>query len=92
MEGGKVEKPEEYEEETHKDYIQYTQMLSNLDRKIDEWGGSEREMFQDMRPYNLNPRLKDVVSSWLYEYAIFNLVKEYREFDWENDLLVYVGG
>lgn len=43
-------------------------------------------------PYNLEPG-KDgpIVSSWKYEYSIFNLVHILHTFDWENDLLIYSG-
>jgi hypothetical protein len=30
--------------------------------------------------------------SGLYEYAIFELVRVYKTFDWENDALVLIGG
>lgn len=30
----------------------------------------------------------DIVKSWDYEYAIFNLVYIYRTFDWKNDYLI----
>jgi hypothetical protein len=33
----------------------------------------------------------NITPSWSKEYAIFNLVEIYRNFDWENDLLIYSG-
>ena len=42
-------------------------------------------------PYYLDQEKTDgeIVNSWSYEYAIFNLVYIYRTFDWENDYLIY---
>lgn len=42
-------------------------------------------------PYYLDEEHTDgeIVKSWQYEYAIFNLVYIYRTFDWENDYLIY---
>lgn len=34
---------------------------------------------------------KCVTSSWLYEYAIFEPVRLYKTFDFENDVLVLLG-
>lgn len=34
---------------------------------------------------------KRVTSSWLYEYAIFELVRLYKTFDFENDVFVLMG-
>lgn len=32
-----------------------------------------------------------ISQSWLYEYAVFELVRLYKTFDWDNDALVLVG-
>lgn len=32
-----------------------------------------------------------ICNAWLYEYAIFELARVYKMFDWENDALVLVG-
>lgn len=44
-------------------------------------------------PYYLDEEKTDgeIASSWLKEYAIFNIVYIYRNFDWENDYLIYSG-
>jgi hypothetical protein len=44
-------------------------------------------------PYYLDEERTDgnIVSSWKYEYAIFNLVYIYRTFDFEKDYLIYSG-
>lgn len=52
-----------------------------------EWGLT----FMDkMRPYELDKR-EEITSSWKYEYAIFELVRIYKEFDWENNVMYYHG-
>lgn len=32
-----------------------------------------------------------LITSWKYEYAMFELARLYKTFDWENDVLVYYG-
>jgi len=53
-----------------------------------EWGISG--WFEDSLPYNLENG-GSVTTSWKYEYSIFELVRLYKTFDWENDLLIYYG-
>ena len=35
---------------------------------------------------------KLVSGSWIYKYAIFDMIFIYKTFDWENDLMVVYGG
>lgn len=42
-------------------------------------------------PYNLDLDKPQVVGSWQREYVLFELVRIYKTFDWDNDLLVYYG-
>lgn len=51
---------------------------------IKNWSGS-------WRPYDLSENNNSIVSRWEYEYAIFELVRLYKIFDWENDVLIYTG-
>ena len=41
-------------------------------------------------PYKLDDG-DSVTTSWKYEYSVFELVRIYKTFDWENDLLIYYG-
>jgi hypothetical protein len=41
-------------------------------------------------PFNLKDG-DSITNSWKYEYGIFELVRIYKTFDWENDLLIYYG-
>jgi len=44
-----------------------------------------------MLPYNLDQIKSDgeIANSWLYEYAIFNLIYIYRTFDFDKNYLIY---
>ncbi len=42
-------------------------------------------------PVNTDSSNKRINNSWLFEYAIFELVRIYKTFDWENDTLVLLG-
>lgn len=56
-----------------------------LREKADNWS-------QECVPmYYLDEERHDgnITPSWKKEYAIFNLVEIYRNFDWENDYLIY---
>ena len=35
-----------------------------------------------------NPKL---VSSWKYEYEVFELVRIYKTFDWKRNVMIYYG-
>ena len=52
-----------------------------------EWGVAGWS--PDSLPYDLNS--KDLVSSWKYEYAIFNLINLYKTFDWKKNVMIYYG-
>jgi hypothetical protein len=54
---------------------------------INEWGGSSWEIW----PYDIDEKNKTIVSSWKYEYEVFELVRILKSFDWENDVLIYRG-
>ena len=42
-------------------------------------------------PINTDLSNPKICNSWLYEYAIFELVRVYKTFDWQNDCLVLLG-
>lgn len=42
------------------------------------------------KPYNIKNQ-DSIVDSWAYEYAIFELVRIYKAFDWENDVMIWYG-
>ena len=53
--------------------------------KSNEWGNNF-----NLTPYDLK-REDTLISSWLYEYGIFELVKIYKEFDFENNVAIIYG-
>lgn len=42
-------------------------------------------------PIDTNLERQTINRSWLYEYSIFELVRVYKTFDWENNSLVLLG-
>ena len=55
--------------------------------KIDNWSGK----YFGISPIDLDENKERITGDWSYEYAIFELVRVYKAFDWENDDLVLVG-
>ena len=53
-----------------------------------EWGVTG--WVNDSTPFDLNYD-RELVSSWKYEYAIFNLVNLYKTFDWKRNVMIYYG-
>jgi hypothetical protein len=54
-----------------------------------EWGVSG--WFEDTLPYDVDLSNSRLVSSWKYEYEIFELVKIYKTFDWKRNVMIYYG-
>ena len=46
---------------------------------------------EQTKPYNTDIEDEKIVNSWLYEYSIFELVRLFKKFDWENDVLLLYG-
>jgi hypothetical protein len=42
-------------------------------------------------PYNIDDDREHIVNSWLYEYSVFELVRLYKTFDWDNNYLLFYG-
>lgn len=55
--------------------------------KLDAWSGK----YFGISPIDLDESRERITGDWSYEYAIFELVRVYKAFDWENDELVLVG-
>lgn len=55
--------------------------------KINNWSGK----YFGISPIDLDENKERITGDWSYEYAIFELVRLYKVFDWENDDLVLVG-
>lgn len=55
--------------------------------KIDSWSGK----YFGISSIDLDESRERITGDWSYEYAIFELVRLYKVFDWENDELVLAG-
>lgn len=55
--------------------------------KLEKWSGK----YFDILPIDLGENRERITGDWSYEYAIFELVRLYKVFDWVNDELVLVG-
>lgn len=55
--------------------------------KLDKWSGK----YFGISPIDLDESRERITGDWSYEYAIFELVRVYKAFDWENDDLVLIG-
>ena len=83
----------------------YMLMQAHFHSKVETWGNFSEEVlnFENMtpeeaakideiyRPYNLSEESDTIVRSWDYEYEIFELVRLYKTFDWENRALLFYG-
>lgn len=80
------------------------QMKHHFQEKAEEWGDMTdilglTDIAPDRaaainaqhRPYNMDVTREGLVSSWLYEYEIFELVLLYRTFNWDNTVLMFYG-
>ncbi len=59
----------------------------SIEDKLDSWSGK----YFGISPIDLDESRERITDSWSYEYAIFELVRVYKVFDWENNELVLVG-
>ncbi len=58
-----------------------------LSSKYREWN----PLLKHSKPYNLDDEHKQCVSSWKREYAIFELVRIYKSFNWKHNVMVIYG-
>lgn len=74
----------------------------HIQSKLEEWqplsktlelddGKDHSKLNENHYPYDTNREKPTIVTSWLYEYSIFELVRKYKEFDWENYVLMIYG-
>lgn len=64
-------------------------LINHVRDMANEWGVAG--WFEDTLPYNVNLDSSKIVSSWKYEYEIFELVKLYKTFDWKRNVMIYYG-
>jgi hypothetical protein len=68
----------------HDDRTALERLQNEIRHKLREWNDKR------MLPFSLDKE-RPMISSWLYEYTIFELVKLHREMDWEKDCLLFYG-
>lgn len=66
---------------------QLENLKQEMKHKLDEWSGKNFGIL----PFDLDENKEAITTSWYCEYAIFELVRLYKAFDWENDNLVLIG-
>lgn len=76
-----------FSENFTKEQYQFEILKQEVQNKIDIWSGK----YCGVTPIDLDTESEQINNSWLYEYAIFELVRLYKVFDWENDELVLIG-
>lgn len=62
------------------------EMFIHIRSMYHEWN----PFIESVVPYNLHEG-DEVTVSWKYEYVIFELVRIYKTFDWENNVMIYYG-
>jgi hypothetical protein len=72
------------------DFDKITQPEINAFRNIIDHVRSMWTEWCRLTPYNLDNG-DAVTTSWKYEYAQFELVRIYKNFDWGNNLMIYYG-
>lgn len=65
--------------------------LHQVKSMAQEWGiATWGQMDDGDVPYRLD-RGDEITTSWKYEYVMFELVRIYKTFDWENNIMIYHG-
>lgn len=72
------------------DFSKITQDEVNAFNKMINHVRSMRSEWVHLTPYDLDNG-DSVTTSWKYEYEMFELVRIYKYFDWENNIVVYYG-
>lgn len=79
---------------TEEDVKHVSLIVAHLRDMAHEWGVFP-SFFGDGHedsPFDLDEGKERIISSWKYEYAIFELVRIYKSFDWKRQVMVYYGG
>ena len=66
---------------------QFTRMKQHIASVLDTW----KPEFGDYTAYNLSKTTDEIVSSWLWEHQIWDLVRIYKTFDWNNYAMIFYG-
>ena len=58
----------------------------HIENQLNEWKNDFGSS-----PINMDDNTNVITDSWLFEYAIFELVRLYKTFDWKHDALILIG-
>jgi hypothetical protein len=72
------------------DFSKITQEEQNALWDIIDHVRTMRFEWAQTKPYDLTEG-DEVTTSWKYEYAIFELIRIYKTFDWKKNVMVYYG-
>ena len=82
--------PEDKDKEKHMFTVD---LVKEWEREIREWEHTYLSDGGEKCYFNIDLSDRKLVSgSWMYKYAIFDMIFIYKTFDWENDLMVVYGG
>ena len=82
--------PEDKDKEKHMFTVD---LVKEWEREIREWEHTYLSDGGEKCYINIDLSDRKLVSgSWMYKYAIFDMIFIYKTFDWENDLMVVYGG
>ena len=76
-----------YSREIDDKELHYQRLLRHCKDHLNWW----KPEFGDYSAININKEKNNLVTSWLYEHTIFDLVRIYKTFDWENKCLLFMG-
>jgi len=81
--GDKIKKTFDISKITEKEQTAIFEMFEHIKSFYYEWNVG--------RPYNLDDENDSCTTSWKYEYEIFEMVRIYKSFDWDKNILVFYG-
>lgn len=70
-------------------------LILDYERELREWQSSYKESDNETHYFNIKFKEKEQLGlsgSWLYKYAIFDMLEVYKYFDWDNKIMVVYGG
>jgi hypothetical protein len=59
--------------------------------KINGYGEYKGFSDKPWRPYEMDLEIDTIVRSWRYEYAVFELVRAYKTFDFKKNVILFMG-
>lgn len=79
----------------NKDEWKGSDLILDYERELREWEYSYKGDDDERHFFNIKFNDKEkfgLSGSWLYKFAIFDMLEVYKYFDWENKIMVVYGG